>query len=71
MVAGMSCAGVGTGIGAPALSFIPVVGPIAGGLIGGIAGYAAGSKVGEKIFEGAKKIAHKGKRNDRKGSTGH
>lgn len=61
MVAGMSCAGVGAGIGAAALSFIPVVGPIAGGLIGGIAGYAAGSKVGEKVFEGAKKIARKGR----------
>ncbi|MBS5399683.1 MAG: hypothetical protein KHY08_11360 [Lachnospiraceae bacterium] len=61
MVAGMSCAGVGAGIGAAALSFIPVIGPIAGGLIGGIAGYAAGSKVGETVFNGAKKIARKGK----------
>lgn len=61
MVAGMTCAGVGAGIGAAALSFIPIVGPIAGGLIGGIAGYAAGSKVGETVFNGAKKIAQKGK----------
>lgn len=61
MVAGMTCAGIGTGIGMAALSFIPVVGPIAGGLIGGIVGYAAGSKVGEKVFDGAKKIARKGK----------
>lgn len=61
MVAGMTCAGIGTGIGMAVLSFIPVVGPIAGGLIGGIVGYAAGSKVGEKVFDGAKKIAQKGK----------
>ena len=61
MAAGMACMGVGAGIGATALGFIPIVGPIAGGLIGGIVGYAAGSKFGEKVFNGAKKIAKKGR----------
>lgn len=61
MVSGLACAGVGAGIGAAALSWIPIVGPIAGGVIGGIVGYTAGSKVGEAVFNGAKKIAEKGK----------
>lgn len=61
MISGMACAGAGAGIGAAALSWIPIVGPIAGGLIGGIVGYTAGSKFGETVFNGAKKIARKGK----------
>lgn len=61
MISGLACAGAGAGIGAAALSWIPIVGPIAGGLIGGIVGYTAGSKIGETIFNGAKKVAQKGK----------
>lgn len=61
MVSGLACAGVGAGIGAAALGWIPIVGPIAGGLIGGIVGYTAGSKVGEAVFNGVKKVAEKGK----------
>lgn len=61
MISGLACAGAGAGIGAAALGWIPVVGPIAGGLIGGIVGYTAGSAVGEKVFNGAKKVAEKGK----------
>ena len=59
MYAGLSAGGVGAGIGAMALSFIPVVGPIVGGIVGGIAGYTAGSKVGEFVFNGVKKVAGK------------
>lgn len=61
MISGLACAGAGAGIGAAALSWIPIVGPIAGGLIGGIVGYTAGSKIGETVFNGAKKVAEKGK----------
>lgn len=61
MVSGLACAGVGAGIGAAALGWIPVVGPIVGGVIGGIVGYTAGSKVGEAVFNGVKKVAEKGK----------
>ena len=61
MISGLACAGAGAGIGAAALGWIPIVGPIAGGLIGGIVGYTAGSAVGEKVFNGAKKVAEKGK----------
>ena len=61
MVSGLACAGVGAGIGAAALGWIPIVGPIVGGVIGGIVGYTAGSKVGETVFNGVKKVAEKGK----------
>ncbi len=61
MYAGLSASVIGAGIGASALSFIPIVGPIVGGIVGGIAGYTAGSKFGEKVFEGAKTVFHKGK----------
>lgn len=61
MISGLACAGAGAAIGAVALSWIPIVGPIAGGVIGGMVGYTAGSKVGEAVFNGAKKIAEKGK----------
>lgn len=60
MYAGLSTGAVGAGIGAAALSVIPIVGPIAGGLIGGIVGYTAGSKFGECVFEGAKAVVKKG-----------
>lgn len=60
MYAGLSAGAVGAGIGAAALSWIPIVGPIAGGVVGGLVGYTAGSKVGEKIFEGAKKVVKTG-----------
>lgn len=59
MYAGLSAGAVGAGIGAMALSFIPVVGPIVGGIVGGIVGYTAGSKVGETVFNGVKKVAGK------------
>lgn len=55
MYAGLSAGAVGAGIGAAALSWIPIVGPIAGGVVGGLVGYTAGSKVGEKIFEELRK----------------
>lgn len=60
MYAGLSAGAVGAGVGAAALSFIPVVGPIVGGLVGGVIGYTAGSKVGETIFEAGKKIVKTG-----------
>ncbi len=61
MYAGLSASAIGAGIGASALSFVPIAGPIIGGIVGGIAGYTAGSKFGEKVYEGAKKVFHKGK----------
>ena len=60
MYAGLSAGAIGTGVGAAALSWIPVVGPLVGGVVGGTVGYMAGSKFGEKIFNGAKKIVKKG-----------
>lgn len=60
MYAGLSAGAIGTGIGAAALSWIPVVGPLVGGVVGGTVGYMAGSKFGEKIFNGAKKVVKKG-----------
>lgn len=60
MYAGLSASAVGAGVGAVALSFIPVVGPIIGGVVGGMIGYTAGSKVGETIFEVGKKIVKTG-----------
>ena len=60
MYAGLSAGAVGAGVGAAALSFIPVVGPIVGGVVGGIVGYTAGSKVGETIFNAGKKVVQTG-----------
>ena len=60
MYAGLSAGAIGAGIGAAALSWIPVVGTVVGGVIGGIAGYTAGNKVGEKIFESAKRAVETG-----------
>ena len=60
MYAGLSAGAVGAGVGAAALSFIPVVGPILGGVVGGMIGYTAGSKVGETVFEVGKKIVKTG-----------
>ena len=60
MYAGLSAGAIGAGIGAAALSWIPVVGTVVGGVIGGIAGYTAGNKVGEKIFESAKRVVETG-----------
>ena len=57
----MSCVAFGMTAGAATFGFIPIVGPIVGGLIGGMAGYTVGSKFGETIFNGAKKIAERGK----------
>lgn len=61
MYAGLSASAVGTGIGAAALGFIPIVGPILGGVIGGMVGYSAGTKFGQKVYDGAKKVVEKGK----------
>ena len=60
MYAGLSTGGIGAGIGAAALSFIPIIGPVLGGIVGGMVGYSAGNKFGETVFEGAKKIVKKG-----------
>ena len=56
MYAGLSAGGVGAGIGAVTLSFMPLIGPLVGGLVGGIVGYSAGSRFGEAIFEEAKQL---------------
>ena len=47
----------GMGIGAAALSWIPIVGPIVGGLLGGLIGGIAGSKFGSAIYSGIKSIS--------------
>ena len=60
MWAGLSGTAIGMGIGANALSVIPIVGPVVGGLVGGMVGYMAGNGIGEKVYEGAKKIVKKG-----------
>lgn len=52
MVFGMGWGVAGAGIGAAALSWIPIIGPIVGGFVGGVVGYMAGSKVGETIHKG-------------------
>lgn len=52
MVFGLGWGAAGAGIGAAALSWIPIVGPIVGGFVGGVVGYMAGSKVGETIHKG-------------------
>ena len=46
----------GMGIGAAALSWIPIVGPVVGGLVGGIVGGMAGSKFGEAVYGGLKAV---------------
>lgn len=58
MVAGMKGGAIGVGIGALALSWIPVVGPVIGGVAGGILGYMAGSKFGEGIYHAAKAVVN-------------
>lgn len=60
LYAGLSAGAIGAGIGAAALSFVPVVGPIVGGVVGGMVGYVAGSKVGDTIFEAGKKVVNTG-----------
>ena len=52
MIFGLGWGVAGAGIGAAALSWIPIVGPIVGGFVGGVVGYMAGSKVGETIHKG-------------------
>lgn len=61
MYAGLTASAKGTLIGASTLSFIPVIGPIVGGIVGGIVGYSAGNSFGQKVYNGAKKIAKRGK----------
>ena len=61
MTAGLYCAGIGTLEGAAIFGFIPIIGPIIGGLVGGMIGYMAGNGIGEAIFNGAKKVAERGK----------
>lgn len=56
MVYGIGWGNAGMGIGAVALSWIPIVGPIAGGLLGGILGYMGGSKFGSAIYDGLKTV---------------
>ena len=57
MVFGLKWGATGIGIGAIALSWIPMVGPVIGGVVGGLVGYMAGSKIGETVYKTAKKIA--------------
>lgn len=58
MVYGLGWGTAGAGIGAVALSWIPVVGPFIGGLVGGMVGYMAGSKFGNAVFTGVKTVAN-------------
>lgn len=67
MYAGLTASAAGAAAGAAALGFIPVVGPVIGGVVGGMIGYSAGSSIGEKVYEGAKKVAQKGKEIVKKG----
>ncbi len=61
MYYGMAWGAAGTGIGALALSWVPIVGPVIGGVAGGMVGYMAGSKFGSAVYETAKKVASKAK----------
>lgn len=56
MVYGIGWGTIGMGIGATALSWIPIVGPAVGGLVGGMIGYMAGSKFGESVYNGLKAV---------------
>lgn len=56
MVYGIGWGAAGMGVGALALSWIPVVGPVVGGLVGGMVGYMAGSKFGEAVYTGLKAV---------------
>lgn len=56
MVYSLGWGAAGMGVGAAALSWIPIVGPVVGGLVGGIIGSMAGSKFGSAIYEGIKKV---------------
>lgn len=56
MVYGLGWGAAGMGIGAAALSWIPIVGPVVGGLAGGMIGYMAGSKFGQAVYSGLKAV---------------
>ena len=57
MVYGLGWGAAGMGIGAAALSWIPIVGPVVGGLVGGLVGSMAGSKFGSAVYSGIKTVA--------------
>lgn len=59
--AGLAAMGKGAAIGTAVGALLGPVGAAVGGFIGGAVGYAAGSKVGEAVFNGAKKIAKRGR----------
>ena len=59
--AGLMAMGKGAAIGASVGTVLGPVGIAVGGFIGGSIGYMAGSKVGTAVYEGAKKIAKRGK----------
>lgn len=61
MTYGLKWGAGGVGVGALALSWIPVVGPVLGGVLGGTMGYMAGSNFGETIYQTAKKVAEAAK----------
>lgn len=56
MIYGLGWGVIGSGVGALALSWIPVVGPFLGGVVGGMVGYMAGSKFGEAVYTGIKVV---------------
>lgn len=56
MVYSLGWGAAGMGMGAAALSWIPIVGPVVGGLVGGIVGAMAGSKFGDTVYSGLKVI---------------
>ena len=56
MVYGLGWGITGAGLGAVALSWIPIVGPVVGGLLGGMVGYMAGSKFGQAVYFGIKAV---------------
>lgn len=56
MVYSLGWGAAGMGIGAAALSWIPIVGPVVGGFVGGIVGGMAGSKFGETVYSGLKAV---------------
>ena len=57
MVYSLGWGAAGMGIGATALSWIPIVGPVVGGLAGGLIGSMAGSKFGSAVYSGIKSVA--------------
>lgn len=56
MVYSLGWGAAGMGIGAAALSWIPIVGPVVGGLVGGLVGGMAGSKFGSAVYSGIKAV---------------